>query len=120
MIIKIPIDIYKTSVYCYVGETDESVKSHYSRIVGKGDPDINNMVLDDNADARCLLHRSRLCFILFKEHPTVESVVHEMSHVVFFTLRECGLQPCWESEEAYTYLLGYLTKEFYRKSKINL
>lgn len=46
---------------------------------------------------------------------TVDSVVHESLHLTAHVLRKAGLSLCEDSEEAYTYLHGYIVTEILRK-----
>lgn len=120
MIFKIPIEIYKTECYVYLDETDEAAKKHYATKVGKNDPLVDALEIPDGTEARAILHRSRLSFVRFRSNPTVDNVAHELLHVTMHTLRECGVKAGWKSEEAATYLLAYLVKQFYKKSKEGL
>jgi len=42
-------------------------------------------------------------------------IAHEVQHFVARVLRRAGLPLCEESEEAYCYLTGYVTREIYKK-----
>lgn len=41
------------------------------------------------------------------------TLAHEIFHAVFGIMDEIGVSPSEDSEEAYAYLIGYLTKEIY-------
>lgn len=42
----------------------------------------------------------------------ISVLVHELLHAVHYIMRFASIELCQESEEAFTYLLGYLTKKF--------
>lgn len=46
------------------------------------------------------------------------TLIHELSHAVNYIMKQVGVKPSEDSEEAYTYLLGYLTKEVFQKFSI--
>lgn len=42
---------------------------------------------------------------------------HEIFHIVVTLLKSIGLKLCDKSEEAYAYLIGHITREFYQNLK---
>lgn len=51
------------------------------------------------------------CFILIRDdHIDFNSIGHEVDHAVHKILRKIGIVECDESEEAFTYLHGWMTK----------
>ncbi len=55
--------------------------------------------------------------IRFKDDPfkSPELVAHEITHAAIGILKYAGIKLVDESEEIYAYLIGYLTREFYKK-----
>lgn len=49
------------------------------------------------------------CMVIFREEPTNKVVAHELYHVAYRVLKQRGI----EDEEAWAYLIGYLTEMFY-------
>jgi len=43
------------------------------------------------------------------------TLAHEIFHAIDFVLRDVGMVLSEQSYEAYAYLIGYLTKEIYKK-----
>ena len=60
-------------------------------------------------------------FIYFPKKPKlkcaedIEQVTHELLHAAIHILRKKGVSLVPESEEAYTYTLGFLVREFFKK-----
>lgn len=50
----------------------------------------------------------------------IATLAHELLHATNGILKEVGVSPCNKSEEAYTYLLGYLTEEVLRGMEITI
>lgn len=48
-----------------------------------------------------------------KDREGISTLVHELYHAAHRVLSYVGLQPVFESEEAYAYLMGFLMKGFY-------
>jgi hypothetical protein len=46
------------------------------------------------------------------------TVSHEIFHAVDFIFRRIGLQLTGQSDEAYAYLIGYITEQFYKNISI--
>lgn len=55
--------------------------------------------------------------IIHCEDLGVSKVTHEILHGVFYIARRIGIEPSKDSEEFYTYMMGYLVKEFYNYFK---
>lgn len=49
----------------------------------------------------------------------ISTVSHELLHATGFILDWAGVKHTYENDEAYTYLLGHLTEQFWNKLKIN-
>ena len=49
------------------------------------------------------------CMVIFRERPSHKIVAHELYHVAYRILKQRGI----EDEEAWAYLIGYLTEMFY-------
>lgn len=43
------------------------------------------------------------------------TLVHELSHATMFTFQRIGMPHTSDTDEAYSYLLGFLTKKFFEK-----
>lgn len=42
------------------------------------------------------------------------TIPHECAHIVFSIMQDAGIKVCRKSEEAFTYLLGYITNMVYQ------
>ena len=113
MFFKITIGLYRTNLFVSVGQTYEdlltSLKKNQVKIPKYLSP------MPETASARTVHFDDSSNLI---EMPEVdfdsldffESFSHEILHVVFDILNKRGFVLSIESEEAYTYLMGYLTK----------
>jgi hypothetical protein len=63
-----------------------------------------------------LKEHSEVCIIFPSDKPTIEYVVHELTHATQMILRHIGFRETGDGcDEPFAYLLGYLVKEFYKK-----
>src|SRR6185436_16074787 len=53
--------------------------------------------------------------VVFYTNPTVGTIAHETFHAVSYLCKYIGLKWTSDNEEAYAYLIDYVTEEFYKK-----
>lgn len=117
------IDVFKVSVVFSVNETDQQLKSNLGRLRPVIEEDIISVVNLDNSDGICKdLGNHGSCLIRLKSLENkggfMSTVSHEIFHAVHNIAHYRGLKLTNSSEETYAYMIGYLTKEFYKKVKI--
>lgn len=116
MLFRIDVPIYKTGVYFIIDETDEVCREYVRKKTYGHWKD--GVPLDNNAQARVLLHESRLMFVRLQDADDIPCVTHELIHCAMFTLREVGIAPIvFENEEALCYLTEFLLTKFQEKVK---
>jgi hypothetical protein len=115
----IPLVIYPYDVMVSVSETDRQLKSVLKKY-GLDKEEELYKYSSPNKIAKSALFPGDQCLIRIKNTPTTPSdwgnLQHEIFHVVTFIMWKVGM--CLEikiSDEAYAYLIGYLTKAIYEK-----
>lgn len=120
----IPVRIWNSTVVVLIGGTEEQIRARLRPHNLKASV-VDDMVAEidnrrETAGACCIFSDSApwYVFIWFPAlERTVEfssGVAHELLHTTFRILNRKGVRYCYDSEEAYTYLLEHLTLEFWR------
>lgn len=113
---KIPLVIYPYNVLFYFGE-DLKGFCKTKKIEYKWKE------VDDQTEGLTLFTDSDIVIISMDYVPTdshgYSVLQHEIFHAVSFTLRSVGINLTEDTEEAYAYLIDYLTKQCYTKLKFN-
>jgi hypothetical protein len=110
----IPLVIYPFDVMVSLGETDEQLKKAW---VGKYNLEWrDDMILSGNG--KCIITDGNQTLIRARYYPTDNqdcgTLQHEIFHAVSMVLDAMGMKlEIMVSDEAYAYLIGYLTKQIY-------
>lgn len=115
----IDIPIYNQDVMVHFGDIDElreSLKEYLDKEDLYG-------VLQLASECQCgmTIYNEAYSYIVVMMRDMPKSpgefgtLIHELSHAVNHVMKKVGVKPSEESEESYTYLLGYLTKEVFEK-----
>ena len=112
--IVIQIPIYKTAVLIYWGDR----KGLYKAVKRNSDKATAREVIEEVAphtEGVTVKTSGRTVTIYLASPPrdarSVALLIHELSHATNFILQEVGIPHTEDTEEAYTYLLEYLTRE---------
>jgi hypothetical protein len=106
----IPLDIYGHDIVVSIGQTDEDLYEIIKDDVSK--KDFDKHMINQKAIATTHKLRNGGIIIRFKDDIYNEGIVaHEAFHAIVFLFKKIGIDFCYESEEAYAYLLEYLTNE---------
>lgn len=110
----IRLDIWQTDILVYVGGT-KGFQKRLEHYVSKEAAEDAVYDISDTTEGRCLSMEELGIFALWlKEAPeTIGSLGvlnHEVFHMAVMILKRVGIIPSKESEEAYAYLIGFLTK----------
>ncbi len=107
----IPVNVYDSQVIVLIGHTKEEVLKWIDKNVeddvkesAKGIVDVQSYT---RARTACLHGGGSIIWIIKENKPVL---IHELFHSTAYMLREKGIPLTQESEEAYAYLLGYLTQ----------
>ncbi len=112
------LEVYPFDVMVSVGETDEELKEklNYVGIEPEGD---NNWHYEFLGLGRTVSFPSGQSLLRLRNKPeTVDEygmLAHEIFHVCEFILHKIGLNLTRESDEAYAYLIGFVTKKVYEQ-----
>jgi hypothetical protein len=117
---KIQLEMYPFTVYFSAGESDKAIQRRFKK------EDLNEYEIDllnfkPGVNGRAVLYPGvNLAVMRLKSFAPTEpgfysALHHELTHLVHFILNEIGMRLSDDSDEAYTYLTGYLTKKIYEK-----
>jgi hypothetical protein len=59
----------------------------------------------------------KLNHFYFDDNDTMATLVHELSHAAMFTFDRIGMPHNSDTDEAYSYLVGFLTKKFFENMR---
>jgi len=119
----IPLVIYPFDIMVMMGYSDEEVRYELSQNEAISEADINLAMLNHTTViGRTVLFDTNQTFLRFAEIPTTPLdygfLQHEIFHVVTFVMHVIGMKlKIGVSDEAYAYLVGYVTERIY--SEIN-
>jgi hypothetical protein len=115
----IPLVIYPFSVMVSIAEEDGVLKKKLESL----GVDMSQIPLthSETQRGRCIIFGGNQTLIrIYRPVKTSEdygSLQHEIFHATEFILDRVGMSLCKKSDEAYAYLIGYLTTEIYKKLK---
>ena len=113
MFFKITIGLYRTNLFVSVGQTYEDLLASLKKNQVKIPKELFPM--PETASARTVhfddgTNLIEMPEVDFDSLDFFESFSHEILHVVFDILNKRGFVLSLDSEEAYTYLMGYIIK----------
>lgn len=112
----IPLVVYPFDVMLSIGQTDQELRDVLSKF-GCDWPDL--LVLPPTGLGRTVMTDSNHTIIRLNEWPVTcnqyGTLAHEIFHAVDFIFRRIGITLSEDSDEAYAYMIGYLTEEIYKK-----
>lgn len=116
----IPLVIYPFDVMVSIEETDEELSKKLQKYITdpKGIGELMN--LSPTTQGRCMMLECNQTVIRLKRqlyaHQTYATAAHEIFHATSFILNRVGMKmELGVSCEAYAYLIGYLTKEIFKR-----
>jgi hypothetical protein len=113
----IPLVVYPLDVMISMGETDEQL----GKILGKyiNEDEVHWKWSNETATGRFCLFSTNQGLIRLRGIPKspeeYASLQHEIFHYVMHILGRIGMKWTAKSDEAYAYLIQYLTKEIYNR-----
>jgi hypothetical protein len=119
---EIRIDVYQRSILVCINEPNEEVKRI---LIETGyEDELATKVAEywpKGTGAYSWVFEDRSTFIRLNpveiDPEFHDQVAHEIAHCAFAILDYVGIKLGSKSEEAYTYLIGYITREFYQNLK---
>lgn len=114
----IPLVIYPFDVMVSVAESEEALEKTLDKyLIDTGD--VIWKWDNGTATGRCCIFSTNQGLIRLRVIPTTNdhyaSLQHEIFHYVMHICKRIGMTWTPKSDEAYSYLIGYLTKEIYNK-----
>ena len=110
----IPLVIYPFDVVISINQSD---KQFLKSMDGQDMTDSEGLFnLPETTAARCVMIPSNLTVIRFKIGDEIrhDHIAHEIFHAVTFIMERVGMEfIVMKSDEAYAYLIGYITKKVY-------
>ena len=119
----IPLQIYPYDIMVSIDEKDESLRNRLVKYGSTKEDCEELMNLPDTTRGRAVMLPSNQTVIrlkmLPKKYDMMSVIAHEVFHATTFILHRIGMKlELFVSDEAYAYLLGYITTEIYKKIKI--
>jgi hypothetical protein len=116
----IPLVIYPFDIVCCFGHTNDEVNRILNKFnVTEDDLDAAELK-NETVQGRYVMFSSNQSFIRLKYFPTTPEqygfLQHEIFHCVTHIMDKIGISfILLDSDEAYSYLVGYITTEIYNK-----
>jgi hypothetical protein len=110
----IPIEVFITDVLVSINQSDDKL---YDAVCSKFSREQFDQAFDDwKSDARTVTHSDGFVIVRFrnkikKDAESIGLVAHEVYHATYSVLNRIGIQPGFETEEVYAYLIQFLVKE---------
>ena len=117
----IPLVIYPFDIMVMMGYSDEEVRHELSQYEGISEEDINlAMFKTYTTKGRAVMFETNQTFLRIREIPETPLdygfLQHEIFHAVTFVMHTIGMKLKIDySDEAYAYLVGYLTEKIYEE-----
>ncbi len=116
----IPLVVYPFDVMVSVDESDEELQKTLNKYVY--DPNGIGLIMNlpRTTQGRCIMLDCNQTIIRLKRqlhrHDTLANASHEIFHAVSFILQRIGMKmEVGVSDEAYAYLIAYLSKEIFSR-----
>jgi hypothetical protein len=109
--------MYPVHFFVSVGQDFEIMKSDFKASYPNHEHGFKGGELDETCDGLTrLLNNVNVVMVIFsKENPEVSHIVHELFHATSAYMRRIGMPHGRKSEEAYAYLIGFLTEKFFEQ-----
>jgi hypothetical protein len=119
----IPLQIYPFDIMVSIDEKDEVLRNRLAKYGSTKEDCDELMNLSDTVRGRAVMLPSNQTVIrlktLPKKYDMMSVVSHEVFHATAFILDKIGMKmELFISDEAYAYMIGFLTTEIYKKLKI--
>ena len=116
----VDVDIYKRSVVFSICQTEKQIRQELSKHPVDDLDGLISAINPNNAGkyyAITATHSGDVYVFFNPNGMNKGTIAHEIFHATCYITKHIGLPLTAESEEAYAYLLGYITVEFYKQLK---
>jgi hypothetical protein len=119
----IKLGVYPFDVMVSIDETDETILKRLIRYGNTKEESEELLNLAETVRGRCVMLPSNQTVIrlktLPKKYDMMSVISHEVFHATAFILDKVGMKmELFTSDEAYAYMIEFLTTEIYKKLKI--
>lgn len=118
----VEIPLYNIDIFVSVGQKDQEFNKSIIKIWDLPADAIDLIATafwNESVNGRFTFINNGPCVLRLRHSPSTPkqkgSLTHEVIHAVCRILRSRGVELCEASEEAFTYLGGYITKEIYSR-----
>jgi hypothetical protein len=105
--------IYPFDVFCYFAEDKEPMYKKLRKWLPESD--IQELRKFDYGTAKSVMFPTGQLLLYMKSKPVTYfeygTLAHEIFHLACFVMERVGIKYSYDSDEAFAYLIGYLTKE---------
>lgn len=114
--ITVKCDIYKRDVVFYFNTKKEEILKDITTLTEITEEE-TKLILKPISEGRTILLDSGVIVIIIREIPRLSRwkgvLAHEIFHAACFMLHRAGLSFADNSDEAYAYLIDFITRRFY-------
>ncbi len=113
--------VYPYDIFCFFGEDISQLKKELSKLLPKTDiDDFDSLIFSGTGKSVMFPNNQTLLWLKYEPHEPIllGTLNHEIFHCACFILERAGIKYCEDSDEAYAYLIAYLTGVIY--SKLNI
>lgn len=111
------IELYKTHIVVSLGETDQEIQARMTK--NATSQELKELILGPTSMAYCYHFDDRSELIRFRDYPVTNdhfaALAHEISHAANSILDQAGLKLSGNSEEAWCYLIEFITSKIYEQ-----
>lgn len=116
----VPLVVYPFDVMVSVGETNEQIDKHFKKYNLTAEDVSLATITSPTVKGRTVMLSTNQTLIRITEMPKTSrdyaNLQHEIFHAVTFVMDRIGMKlVLMESDEAYAYLISYLTEKIYQK-----
>lgn len=115
--VTIPIPIYEMNLILSIGETDDQLWDNLKKL-GMTKKAFSDCLYPNSTNGRAIFFQPCTCFIRLRNSKLTPHyhglIAHEIFHIATFIMNEVGMTLSGDSDEAYAYLISYLTEQIYK------
>ena len=110
----IPIDIYNTDLIFITGTKDDLKAALEYYLGNKNSKEVYTVMTENISNinsGKSTFLNSREIVLWIPNPKDKATLAHEIFHTVYYIMEKVGISLCHESDEAYAYLIGYITNK---------
>ena len=110
----IPVDIYNTDLLLVIGTTEDlenALKEHFGEEEGEKGYALMAEDISDISLGRSALLECGAVALWMPDASDKATMAHEIFHIATYIMEKVGIRLSHDSDEAYAYLIGYITRK---------